>query len=43
MKTNDPKKRELLESLKDGLIVSCQVQKDDPIYTEDMVLSLIHI
>ena len=40
MKTNDPKKKELLESLKNGLIVSCQVQKDDPIYTEDMVVKM---
>ncbi len=36
MKTTNPKNRELLESLKGGLIVSCQTQKDDPIYTEDM-------
>ncbi|MBR5795115.1 MAG: N-acetylmannosamine-6-phosphate 2-epimerase [Erysipelotrichaceae bacterium] len=40
MKTNDPKKKALLESLKNGLIVSCQVQKDDPIYTEDMVVKM---
>ena len=38
MKTNDPKKLALLESLKGGLIVSCQTQKDEPIYTEDMVV-----
>jgi N-acylglucosamine-6-phosphate 2-epimerase len=36
MKTSDPAKKAILESLKDGLIVSCQVQKDDPIYTDDM-------
>ena len=36
MKTTDPKKRELLESMKGGLIVSCQTQPDDPIYTPDM-------
>ena len=40
MKTNDPKKKALLESLKGGLIVSCQTQKDDPIYTEDMVVKM---
>lgn len=40
MKTTDAKKRALLEGLKDGLIVSCQVQKDDPIYTEDIVLKM---
>ena len=39
MKTTDPKKRALLDSLKDGLIVSCQVQKDDPIYTDDIVVN----
>ena len=36
MKTNDPRKRALIESLKNGLIVSCQVQDDDPISTPDM-------
>ena len=40
MKTTDPKKRALLDSLKDGLIVSCQVQKDDPIYTDDIVVKM---
>lgn len=40
MKTQDAKKRELLEGLKDGLIVSCQVQHDDPIYTDDMVVKI---
>lgn len=40
MKTTDPKKKALLESMKNGLIVSCQVQKDDPIYTEDMVVKM---
>ena len=40
MKTKDEKKRALLEGLKNGLIVSCQVQKDDPIYTEDIVLKM---
>lgn len=40
MKTTDPQKRALLDSLKNGLIVSCQVQKDDPIYTEDIVVKM---
>lgn len=40
MKTADPRKKALLESMKDGLIVSCQVQKDDPIYTEDIVVKM---
>lgn len=40
MKTNDSKKQALLESFKGGLIVSCQTQKDEPIYTEDMVVKM---
>lgn len=40
MKTNDPKKRALLDSLKNGLIVSCQVQHDDPIYTDNMAVKM---
>lgn len=40
MKTNDKRKRDLLESLKNGLIVSCQVQHDDPIYTDDIVVKM---
>ena len=40
MKTTDPKKRALLDGLKDGLIVSCHVQKDDPIYTDDIVVKM---
>ena len=40
MKTNDPRKREILESFKGGLIVSCQVQHDDPIYSEDIVVKM---
>lgn len=40
MKTTDPRKRELLDGLKNGLIVSCQVQHDDPIYTDDMVVKM---
>ena len=37
MKTTDERKRKIIESMKGGLIVSCQVQHDDPIYTDDMV------
>ena len=40
MKTTDARKREILESLKDGLIVSCQVQHDDPIYSEEMPVKM---
>lgn len=40
MKTTDPKKRAVLDSMKNGLIVSCQVQKDDPIYTDDMAVKM---
>lgn len=40
MKTTDPKKRAILESLKNGLVVSCQTQKDEPIYTDDMVVKM---
>ncbi|WP_304418552.1 N-acetylmannosamine-6-phosphate 2-epimerase [Faecalibaculum rodentium] len=40
MKTQDARKRKLLDGLKDGLIVSCQVQHDDPIYTDDMVVKM---
>lgn len=40
MKTTNKAKRELLESLKNGLIVSCQVQKDDPIYTDHIVIKM---
>ena len=40
MKTTDERKKALLESFKNGLIVSCQVQKDDPIYTEDIVVKM---
>lgn len=40
MKTSDPRKKAILESMKGGLIVSCQVQKDDPIYTDDIVVKL---
>ncbi len=40
MKTSDPGKRAMLDSLKGGLIVSCQVQHDDPIYSEDIVVKM---
>lgn len=40
MKTTDERKKKILESMKDGLIVSCQVQYDDPIYTDDMVVKM---
>lgn len=40
MKTQDSRKKAILESMKGGLIVSCQVQPDDPIYTEDMVVKM---
>ena len=40
MITTDEKKLALIESLKGGLIVSCQTQKDEPIYTEDMVVKM---
>lgn len=40
MNTKDPKKKALLDDMKGGLIVSCQVQKDDPIYTEDIVVKM---
>ncbi len=39
MRTTDERKRKILESMK-GLIVSCQVQHDDPIYTEDMAVKM---
>lgn len=40
MKTTDKRKRAILESFKGGLIVSCQVQHDDPIYTDDIVVKM---
>lgn len=33
-------KKELLDSMRGGLIVSCQVQHDDPCYSEDFVLKM---
>ncbi len=40
MKTTDLKKQAILDSMKGGLIVSCQTQKDEPIYTPDMTLKM---
>ena len=40
MKTTNPKKKQLIESMQGGLIVSCQVQHDDPIYTPDMAVKM---
>jgi N-acylglucosamine-6-phosphate 2-epimerase len=40
MKTTDAKKRAILESLRNGLIVSCQVQHDDPIFSEEMPVKM---
>lgn len=40
MRTTDPKRKMLLDGMKGGLIVSCQVQRDDPIYTDDMVVKM---
>ena len=34
------KNKALLEKLKGGLIVSCQVQPDDPVYSMDFVLKM---
>jgi len=39
MKTLE-EKQALLKSLEQGLIVSCQVQRDDPIYTDDIVVKM---
>lgn len=40
MQQTNEKKKALLDSLKGGLIVSCQVQHDDPIYTDKMVVKM---
>lgn len=40
MKTTDKRKKQIIESMCGGLIVSCQVQKDDPIYTDDIVVKM---
>ncbi len=40
MNTTDSKKKAIIESFKNGLIVSCQVQHDDPIYSKEMVVKM---
>ena len=40
MNTTDPAKKKILDAMKGGLIVSCQTQKDDPIYSEDMHIKM---
>lgn len=40
MKLLDQRKRDILESLRNGLIVSCQVQPDDPIYSDEMPVKM---
>lgn len=36
----EDKKKAILESMKGGLIVSCQVQHDDPVYSMDFVVKI---
>jgi len=40
MKTTDQRKKQILDSFTNGLIVSCQVQRDDPVYTDDIVVHM---
>lgn len=40
MKTTDERKKKILESMQGGLIVSCQVQYDDPIYADNIVVKM---
>ena len=40
MKTTDSRKKKLLESLRGGLIVSCQTQPGDPIHSEEMPVKM---
>ncbi len=40
MKTTNARKRAILESFRGGLIVSCQVQHDDPIYDDNIVIKM---
>ena len=39
MNTTDPRKRAILDSMR-GLVVSCQVQPDDPTYSEGFVVKM---
>lgn len=36
----DEKKKAILDSMKGGLVVSCQVQHDDPVYSMDFVVKM---
>lgn len=36
----EQRKKDLIESFKHGLIVSCQVQPDDPVYSEEFVVKM---
>ena len=36
----EQRKKDILESFRNGLIVSCQVQPDDPIYSEEFVVKM---
>ena len=38
---NENKKKEILDSMKSGLIVSCQVQHDDPVYSMGFVVKMV--
>lgn len=40
MNLKDEKKKAIIEGFKNGLIVSCQVQHDDPIYSDEMVVKM---
>lgn len=40
MESGNERKKRILEGFKNGLIVSCQVQPDDPIYTDDMAVKM---
>jgi len=40
MRNANARAKELIEKMGGGLIVSCQVQRDDPIYTDDMAVKM---
>ncbi len=40
MNTKNPQKKALLDAMKGGLVVSCQVQKGDPIYTDTIAAKM---